>query len=412
VSIFVARQPIFERGLSTVGYELLFRSGWENVFSHNNPDEASGHVIHNSMMEFGFKTLIGSNLAYINITREVLLKEMYTIFPSSGVVLELVENVKPDPEVFAACKKLKQLGYQLALDDFVYDSSYNELLAISDIVKIDFISTDRGECESLVARLAKFDVDLVAEKVETRADYLQAITMGYKYFQGFFFSKPEIVTREEVPKFKLNYLQFLKEVNQPNINYEELGGIIKRELSLSIKLLRFLNSAALGLTLEITSIRHALALLGEQKIKKWASTVALTHLGQDKPAELAVTGLVRAQFCETAGGHAGLAELDGDLFLAGLLSVVDGLTGRPIDELVAELSLPHQTREALLGRNNSVFKALSLVRAIEHGDWARVSRLTESFGVPEYKIQESYNLAVSWADNVFQPVAAEEIPVA
>ncbi len=408
MSVFVARQPIFQKELKTIGYELLFRSGWENVFSHDDRDEATGRVIHDSLMEFGFNALIGSNQAYINITRDILIRELYSAYPSSGVVFELTEDIKPDREVLAACEKLKESGYRLALDDFVYDKSYDGLLSLADIVKVDFLNSTLDECRDLVGRLSRYDVELVAEKVESREIYLEALEMGYHYFQGFFFCKPEIVTREEVPKFKLNYLRFLQEVNQPSLDYDELVKTIKREVSLSVKLLRFLNSAAIGLRLEVTSIKHALALLGERRIKKWASAVALTSLGENKPAELAVTGLVRAHFCESIGRELGWADLESDLFLAGLLSVLDGLTGRPLKEIVEELTLPRQTRDAMLGLDNQVSHVLSMVRAIELASWRRLSELANDIKISGPQIQISYSEAVFWADRALNPESANE----
>ena len=321
MAIFVARQPILNRKQKTVAYELLFRTGWDNAFPQSDPSQASNKIIHDSMMEFGFEFLVGNNQAYVNITRELLLGEQYSVLPTSGVVLELTEDVKPDPDVLAACHRLKESGYMLALDDFVFDDGYGPLLEIADVVKVDFLATSREEREQLAKKLTQYNVALLAEKVETGEDFKEGCKLGYNLFQGYFFCEPEIVTRNEIPRFKLNYLRFLQEINSPDVDYDQLEEVIKQEVSLSMKLLRYLNSAALGLSLEVTSIKHALVLLGERNIRKWASAIALASLGEDKPSELAVTGLVRARFCENIGREEGFDGSETDMFLMGMLSV-------------------------------------------------------------------------------------------
>jgi len=399
LNLFVARQPILDATKRTVGYELLFRSGAENVFTASDADMASGRVVHDSLLEFGLGALVGSRKAYINITRQTLLSELYTMLPRDQVVIELLESVSPTPEVIDACRALKKNGYTLALDDFTYRPETEPLLEVADIVKVDILATQEAERAALVQRLARYRVTLLAEKVETSESFRETLKRGYALFQGYFFHRPEMVATSGIPRLKINYLRFLEAVNRPEINFTQLEQVIKREVSLSVKLLRYLNSAALGLRQEVTSIKHALVLLGERPLRQWASVVALVDLGDDKPAELVITGLSRARFCEIMGRHAGYADRELALFMMGVLSVGEALLGHPLEAIMKEISVAPDVREALEGGDTALGRLLRLAIAYERGDWDAVdAQLGEIEGAREL-VATAYRDAVKWASD-------------
>jgi len=405
LNLFVARQPILDAAKKTVGYELLFRSGAENVFSGADADLASGRVVHDSLLEFGLGSLVGARKAYINITRHTLLSELYTMLPREQVVIELLETVSPTPEVIEACKQLKKNGYTLALDDFVYRPETEPLLEVADIVKVDILATPEEERAALVGRLARHRVTLLAEKVETSESFRETLKRGYALFQGYFFHRPEVVSTSGIPRLKINYLRFLEAVNRPEINFTQLEQVIKREVSLSVKLLRYLNSAALGLRQEVTSIKHALVLLGERPLRQWASVVALVDLGEEKPAELVITGLSRARFCEIMGKHAGYADRELALFMMGILSVGEALLGHSLDDIMKEISVAPDVREALQGADTALGRLLTLTIAYERGDWDEVNaRLGEIEGAREL-VAWAYRDAVKWAHDSLSATA-------
>ena len=266
---YVARQPIFDLHQAVYAYELLYRSGEANNFyTGTDGDKASLQVITNSVLIIGLDTLTRGRKAFINFTKNLLEQEVATTLPKDFLVVEILENIEPDEKVLESCRKLKDLGYLLALDDFVYDPKYDPFLELADIVKVDFLVTQGDERRKIVERLGHRGIKFLAEKVETREDFAMAQKYGYIYFQGYFFEKPVIVSGKDIPALKHTYIQLLREVNQPTLDIDKVENIIKEEVSLSYKLLRFMNSVAFGFRNEIRSIKQALVLLVPKRIKQ------------------------------------------------------------------------------------------------------------------------------------------------
>ncbi len=402
--IYVARQPIFDRDEQVFAYELLYRSSLENFFPHHDGDEASSSVINDSMFGFGLESLTGGKPAFINLTRTVLLNEWITIIPKELVAVEILETVEPDDEVINACKKLKQDGYMMVLDDFVYEERFEPLLALADIVKIDFIVSSKKERAEMCQRFAGASFKLLAEKIESHEEYQEALDLGYSYFQGYFFCKPEVISRQDVPGFKLNYLHFLQEINRPDLDYSSIETIIKHDIALSYKLLRYINSVAFGWRKKVESIKQALVLLGEHPLKKWASLAAFSSIADDKPPELLSTSLVRASFCELIAADASLKGKELDLFFVGMLSVIDALVGRPLEEILDEISISDEVKGALLGSGTVEGDVLQLIIAYQHAEWGRVSELAAKLGIDEKRLPEVYYEAIEWADEIGKPL--------
>lgn len=398
---FVARQPIFDAQLGVFAYELLFRSGPENFFPNVDGDLAASRVITDSSSVFGLDTLTAGRPAFINATRRVLTENLFSLLPNEWAVVEVLETVEPDREVVDACRALKDAGYMLALDDFVDSRKYKPLIELADIIKVDFLASDKPTRRALAERYGS-QVRLLAEKVETHEDVRDGVGLGYDLFQGFFFCEPEIISRRQVPGFKLNYIRFLKEVSRPELDFDRLEEIIEQEVSLSVKLLRLLNSAAFGFSGTVNSVRQALLLLGEQSTKKWASMIALGEMGDDKPRELVFTCLLRARMCELAAYTVGLRAMAQDLFLVGMLSLIDVLIGRPVEELLEEMAVSEAIKEAVLEDRSPMGQVRSLVTAYERGQWERFERCAEEISVPQGKLTAAYNDALSWANQVFE----------
>lgn len=243
---------------------------------------------------------------------------------------------------------------------------------------------------------------MVAEKVETRSELHQASEMGYTYFQGYFFSKPEIIVAQDIPGYKLNYLRVLQAVNQPEINLVELENIIKLEPSLTYKLLRYLNSAFFGFRTEIRSIHHALALLGEEELKKWASLIAMAAMGSDKPPELVVNVIIRAVFCESLAPQIGMLNRAADLFLLGMMSLIDAILDRPLPEILEKMPISNEIKEALLGGENRFRDVYETVLAYETADWREFAKKARKLNLHEETVPELYLKSVEWAKNTFQ----------
>jgi EAL and modified HD-GYP domain-containing signal transduction protein len=405
---YLARQPILNRARELFAYELLFRNGLQNSCDGLDLELASTSVLDTSFL-IGFDKITAGHLMFINCPRDFLLRDYIALFPPSSVVVEILENTKPDQEVIEACQRLKQKGYTIALDDFVDSPDWAPLVALADILKVDFRLTDPSEQRAIVSRYAGKKIRMLAEKVETQEEYAAAMQMGYSLFQGYFFCRPEMMQHRALPSFKLAYLELLQAATAPEFNIQELALKIKHEASLTFRLLRYLNSAAFGLRSEIRSVAHALSLLGERELRKWIAVVSVGVLADGKPDELMTVPLVRGRFCELLAPLAGMAGHANDLFLMGLLSVMDAILDQPLDSILAELPVRAEIKGALQARTGLYWQLLELATAHERADWEKVSALVSETGMKEDQVSALYVAAVDWSTalrrNVRVPVA-------
>lgn len=398
-TVFLGRQPIFDRRKMVFGYELLYRdNAQKNAYTHQDGDQASSRVINNSLNVLPLSQVVGERKAFVNITRRLLVEQTWSVLPAERTVVELLENVEMDEQILSACKALKEAGYLLALDDYQYSPAHRELLDYVDILKIDFMVAGAEQRKWYAEEFGGKRLMLLAEKVESHADHQQAFDLGYTYFQGYFFCKPEIVSGKDVPLSKVNCLRFIQEVQRPELDFNVLEEIIKHEVSLSAKLLRYLNSSAIGLRHRISSIRQAMALMGEKPLRKWASLAAMSVLAEDKPPELLVTCLVRARFCELLAPEMGLKGSELDTFLMGLFSGMDALLNRPLETVISELPVSDNVAAAMLGANTRLGKAYRLVMTFERGNGALVEIMARDLKLEVGRIAEVYSEAVRWAD--------------
>lgn len=398
-SRFVARQPIFDRRLRVIGYELLFRDGVENSFCASDLDAACRSTLDSSWL-MGFDILCSGALAFINCTREALLRGYSTLLPPRSTVVEVLESVSPDPEILAVCRDLKSSGYLIALDDFIPDDPREALVELADIIKLELPATPRREWKQVVQRYESRGIRMLAEKVETHQEFLATQEAGFTYFQGYFFQKPVTLSTTEVPGSKVHYLRMIQAANQPDLNWEELEGVVKQEPSLCYRLLRYLNSPAFGFRAEIRSVRHALTILGEREIRKWVSVVATLALGREEPGELVQTALLRGHFCELISAK--LHHRKTDYFLLGLLSLMDAILGLPMTEVLRRVSIDRNIKLALLREPSPLLPVYQLVLAQETADWSRCRRLSQELKLEEAALADSYLESVKWARAVMQ----------
>jgi c-di-GMP-related signal transduction protein len=398
---FVARQPIFDGNKKIFGYELLFRHGLENFFDETlDKDFASSKVLFDSFFLFDLNQLTRGKRAFLNFTERVLLSEVVNAFPKDSIIIELLENIEPTPEIIAVCKTLKSKGYLLALDDFQYHPRFLPLLQLADIIKVDFLTTPEADRRHIIQQGGEKKIYL-AEKVETLEEYRRAKEMGYTYFQGYYFSKPVIVAGKEIPSHKLNLVRILKEIHQVDMDFNQLGKIIQRDVSLSYKLLRFINSASFGFYNEIHSIRHALNLLGVLEFKKWISLVLLSQMGDDKPNELMINSLIRAKFCEFTAESIGYREKKSDFFLMGLFSLIDAFLDRPMAEILQELPISPDVKLAIQNPEHQGIpnQVLHLIRNYEKSQWDTVSQLAMRLKIAEPEVLAHYLASIKWAND-------------
>lgn len=398
--MFVARQPIFDRASQLYAYELLFRSdAIHNQFDNTESVSATTQVIANSLLTIGLENILCGKKAFLNFDRELLEGGLHSALPRETIVLEILESVDPDEQLIATCRDLHQLGYAIALDDFVGHPRFEPLTQIAALIKVDMLSTDKPEQERLIRTYQPRGIGMVAEKVETKEEFEWALRAGYDYFQGYFFARPTVVRGHQIPAGKINCLRLLREIQAPDLDFERLRVIISEDVSLSFKLLRYVNSAIFYRQGETRSISQALARLGEEAIRHWAVLAALPIMAKDKPGELVTHSLVRARFCERLTQSAGVKEHSLG-FLMGLFSLLDALIDVPLEEALRQAGVGPTICGALLGtsdKDDPLKDVYTLVCRYEAGDWNGVMSLASKLGIDSTSIRDAYSESTLWA---------------
>ncbi|MGE3536443.1 MAG: EAL and HDOD domain-containing protein [Candidatus Tectimicrobiota bacterium] len=393
-SAFVGRQPIYTRTCEVFAYELLFRSGDVQQARVQDGNEATAHVLVNTFLELGLDTLVGSKRAFINVTRDFLLQDFSAVFPADQVVLEVLEDVPVDDDVIRAVRSLSQHGYSIALDDFIYQEHLRPLVELADIIKIDVLALERDALREHVQRLRHYNVQLLAEKVETQDDVTYCRELGFDYFQGYFFCRPDVVKGQRSPTNRLVILELLAKLQNPATSFQELETIISRDVSLSYKILRLANTAYYARARKVQSIHEALRLVGLVVISNMISLCLLANI-DDKPHELLLTAMVRAKMCEQIARTMHWPNST-TFFTIGLLSVLDAFMDRPMQELLSALPLVEEIRKAILAYEGRLGATLRCVLDYEQGDWTAVARL----GCPVSTVVHAYLSALHWATEI------------
>lgn len=403
VEVFAARQPLFDRDRRVAGYELLYRASERNQYEGGDPDAITSISLERALLGFGLRTLTGEHDAWINASRGMIVRGHWELLPPESTVIEVLETVTPDAEVVAACRRLRDAGYRIALDDYVHSEAMAPLLDLAHWVKVDFRGQAPVERRAVERLLRARGTRLLAEKIETHEEHLEAREAGYELFQGYFFCRPEMMRTRDVAPNRIVYLRLLRAVQTPPYDLVQLEELIQQDVALSLKLLRFLRSASFAWAEKVTNLRAALMIMGERQIRQWVSLVAVFGLAQGKPDELVVVALTRARFAELLAPQFGRPERADDLFLCGLLSVADALTDQPLDAALAPLGLATDISDALLVATPPLGPALALVLAWERGDWDAVERGLKASGLDEARAAGAYAEAVLWAEDHAQP---------
>jgi EAL and modified HD-GYP domain-containing signal transduction protein len=398
-ALCVARQPILDEKGQVFGYELLYRGAPGETSCVVKSDLASASVITSAMLDLGLDTLTGGRRAFLNVTGALVIEQIDALVPPGDVVLELLETIEITDELIAACRKLKGKGYVLALDDFVAGSAAEALLPYVSFVKVDVLNTPMAEVVEVARRLKPLGVTMLAEKVESREVYEQSLAAGYTLFQGYYFCKPVIQMGAAIPAHQLVYIRLLAALSKPELSMQELEALVKQDVSLSLRVLRFVNSAAVPIRTEVGSIRQALLLIGIEPIRKWASVWCLAGLNPGATPELTTLALVRARSCELVGEESRLLDAS-ELFVVGLFSLLDVLLSRTMADALDNLPLPPSTADALLGRDNKERSVLDAVIAYENGEWDHASNAAVSAGVDAAVLPTAYTTALRWAQDI------------
>ncbi len=358
---FIGRQAILDKKMGLYGYELLFRSGTDNAFS-GDLEDATNQTIDSCLSMIACSS---SKNLFINCTRSALVSMSVKLLPSRTVVLEILENIVADAELVRACKQLKQAGFRLALDDFSPHESKGELVEIADYVKVDFRASDPTARQEIYKIFRNKKTIFLAEKVETLAEVQTAQGEGNTLFQGYFHSRPEVIAEAQISTSTSAYLQLFAALADSPMDTRKIERLLLTEPSLCYRLLRLANSAVYGFRHRISTIQAALSVVGEDAFRKLVSVVLaskLSHSAADRDTEQA---LERACFCESLAPA--LDESPAELYMLGMLSVMDRMLNIPMTQLVNLISVDSRIQEALLGSTKGMGRALELCRYHEHG---------------------------------------------
>ena len=394
-NIYIARQPIYDAQLKVVAYELLFRSGQTtNAADFLDGDEATRNVIVNSITEIGMDQLVGPHRAFINLTHNHVLQMAEQPMPElkDRLVLEVLEDIKADKEIIEAVTKLANDGFTIALDDFIYSESLQPLVELSDIIKIDLMALTVEELEVHVKQLSNGKRKLLAEKVETKEEFERCKELGFDYYQGYFFSKPQIIKGKSLPANKVAILSLLAKLQDNESSNEELAEIISQDLTMSVRVLRYINSAQFGFSREVNSIQQAIMMLGRTTIRNLATLLSMSQI-KDKPHELLIISMIRSKMAENIAKQ---VKMDKEIcFTIGLFSIIDTLMDQDMEVLIEGLPLTENIRAALIRHEGELGKILNCVLAYESGDWENANY--ENLSAND--IRECYLEALNWSND-------------
>lgn len=393
VQALVGRQPVFDTKLDVYAYELLFRGQANDTRAvFDDAFRASSTVIVHAFADIGLERVAGAYPVLVNIAPEFLTGGYELPLPPVRTILEILETVEPTDTVVRTVASYAKHGFRIALDDFVYRPEMEPLLDLASLVKIDFLAHDRESLFREVERLAKrSSLRLVAEKLETKADVDLAKELGFSYFQGYFFCRPDIVSGRRPAGATLNLLRFMKEVAVADTS--TLRRIVSHDVNLSYRLLRCVNSAAFGLSRPVESIHQATVLIGEKKLRQWLWFLAMTSVN-GKPHELMITAMLRAGMCEVLGLR--LGKESPAFFTAGLFSVLEALLDIPMETVLRELPLSDEVAAALRSEEGLVGEVLRCVLMYERGDFEQAQKL----GYPLEELADAWRTSTGWVEDM------------
>jgi EAL and modified HD-GYP domain-containing signal transduction protein len=396
--VCVARQPIFAGNGEVAGYELLYRRAMTDTAAGNGDREMmSADVIVHTFLDLGLDRLTSGRSAFVNFSRQMLLGRVYTLMPRDSVVVELLESVEPDDAVEQACEDLVDAGYTLALDDFVWNPDYRRLLELASIVKVDVMNQLPEKLDEIAQRVAPYDVRLLAERVETGEVRATCAGLGYELFQGYYYARPEMVATRALTSDELTIVQAMNVMRDERATDVDAEAVFGADLGLSYRLLRIVNSAASGGS-GIESIRHAVQLTGRTELSKWLALLLVSSMAArgGTNRELVHLAIQRGRMCELLAGPTGRDRDSGSLFLVGLFSLLDAISGMPMPHLLEALALAPALREALLSRAGPYAVALVLAEAYERGAWGTVARQAQLSGIDAAQVGSFYVQSLAW----------------
>ena len=388
--IYFARQPIYNRNLQVEGYELFYRqTETDSTAQFLDAEIATSQIVLNTVTEVGLDRVVGEHKAFINVARDFVLAGHLAGFGLPQLVFEITADIVVDEPLLRELRELRQQGYRFVLDDYADNEAYQALLEVADYVKIDLLTTPEKEVRRLVPLLRKHSVQLMAERIETLAILELCQTLGFDYFQGYHFSQPKLLKFQSIPTNQLAVLQLISKLHDPHIEIKTVESLISQDVSLTYKLLRYINSAYFNLPKRVDSIQRAVVLLGLKNIRSWVTLISLANV-EGRSSELITVALERAKMCELLADAMHLKRKDAG-FTVGLLSVLDVMTQAPMELILAALPLDEEINQALLRHEGPLGRILACTLAYERCDWDSLDTL----GLDPAQLNDAYMTALA-----------------
>lgn len=399
MNVFVARQPIFNSAIEVVGYELLYRDSDKNFFNQTiTSNVATAILLMNTYFHFGIENLVGDKTAFINFGAHLILSEIPNLLSTRNVVIEILEEIEPTPEILNKFRKLRSDGYTVAIDDYIVNYPHKEVLPFCQIIKVDFLNNSKDEIRSIVHKYRKQGKLFLAEKVETKDQYEYARDLGFEYYQGYFFARPDMVKGKDIAISATQYTRMIEALYKKEPDYKEISSIIEIDPILTFKLLKVVNSS-FSLATQVTSIHHALSILGIDAFTKWLSLAMVQNLGKATNSEVIKVAMVRSKMLEQmASRDALLRGHEDEMSLLGILSVIDVLLQEPIESIIQKLPLSQEIKKTFLREESMYLYPFELCLAYEKGSFGTIDVDSDN---SLHELAADYVNAVKWADQLY-----------
>ena len=409
MKFYAARQPILDAEQNLFAYELLFRDGVTNAFPDIDGDEATAKILAGSQFDFSLTDLTGNKPAFINFTYETLSKKYPTLVPTSDIVIEILETERPGKKLLSEVKELHKAGYSVALDDYEHESVWRHFFPFIKIIKIDYLASSTEQIKEIFHAVKDFPhIELLAEKVETLEDFEQAKALGFTYFQGYFFARPQMMEAKSLTPAQFSLAELLYETSKPELDLPKVISVFELDVNLAYKLLRYSNSAIFHRRSEVSSIKQALVILGKKELQKFLCVLFSAQQASDKPPELMAMSLIRARFCEGLASSSSHIDEASVAFLMGMLSFIDVILGEDMASAMEKLPLSPEIKDALINGNGVLAHVINVTKAYEISDWDVIKSELASLNIDEAAVPSIYEDAVQWSNEQMEFILSSQ----
>lgn len=405
MKIYVARQPIYELENRVFGYELLYRDGKHSKLEFNNVDgdRATCTVISDALTSFGIEHITNDSIAFINFTQNLLESTIPELLDPKHVIIEILENVVSNDSFVKTIEMWRAKGYIFALDDYIGEEMFDNILPLVDIVKVDFLFIETEKRKDIASKLLSLGKRILAEKVETEQDYKEALEFGYTLFQGYYFNRPLVLTSDLPEVHNSTCLRAFNEISRLEVDFQELENIIKNDVSLSYKLLKHVGTSFYYRGNAICTVKEALVRMGLKSVRNWISLIFISNMSSDDEdnSEQIKIALVRGMFAECTATNMGLKSRRNSAFMTGIFSMLTAMVGRSLSDLLKSVSLPDDVSLALLEHTGILYEILKFVINYQNGDWGIAIEFIEDSGMNPEVVKQDYFECIQYADNIF-----------